>query len=49
MSFRTAKALRSNAGSMFDIRDFRWHNSVRFEWHSQQLMDLGLMEPGQWF
>ena len=49
MSFRTAKALRSNAGSKFDIYDFRWHNSVRFQWHSQQLMDLGLMEPGQWF
>lgn len=49
MSFRTAKALRSNAGSKFDIHDFRWHNSVRFQWHSQQLMDLGLMEPGQWF
>ena len=48
-SFRTAKALRSNAGSMFDIHDFRWHNSVPFEWHSQQLMNLGLMEPGQWF
>lgn len=49
MSFRTAKALRTNAGSKFDIHDFRWRNSVRFEWHSQQLMDLGLMEPGQWF
>lgn len=49
MSFRTAKALRSNAGSRFDIQDFRWHNSVGFQWHSQQLMDLGLMEPGQWF
>ena len=48
-SFRTAKALRSNAGSRFDILDFRWHNSTPFEWHSQQLMDLGLMEPGQWF
>jgi hypothetical protein len=48
-SFRTAKALRSNAGSMFDIRSFRWHNSTPFQWHSQQLMDLGLMEPGQWF
>ncbi len=48
-SFRTAKALRTNAGSMFDISTFRWHNSVPFEWHSQQLMDLGLMEPGQWF
>lgn len=49
VSFRTAKALRSNAGSRFDIHDFRWHNSTAFEWHSQQLMDLGLMEPGQWF
>ena len=28
---------------------FTWHNSTRFEWHSRQLLDLGLMEPGQWF
>jgi hypothetical protein len=48
-SFRTAKALRSNAGSMFDIHSFHWRNSTGFQWHSQQLMDLGLMEPGQWF
>ncbi len=48
-SFRTAKALRSNAGSKFDIQSFHWHNSTPFQWHSQQLMDLGLMEPGQWF
>lgn len=48
-SFRTAKALRTNPGSRFDIQTFRWHNSTPFEWHSQQLMDLGLMEPGQWF
>lgn len=48
-SFRTAKALKTNAGSAFDIDSFRWHNSVPFEWHSQQLLDLGLMEPGQWF
>ena len=49
VSFRTAKALRTNAGSMFDIQNFGWHNSTPFAWHSQQLMDLGLMEPGQWF
>lgn len=49
VSFRTAKALRVNAASRFDISTFRWHNSVPFEWHSQQLLDLGLMEPGQWF
>jgi len=48
-SFRTAKALKSNPGSTFEIDSFLWHNSTRFEWHSRQLMDLGLMEPGQWF
>ncbi len=49
MSFRTAKALRTNPGSRDAIATFHWHNSVRFGWNSQQLMDLGLMEPGQWF
>ncbi|MCQ0093321.1 hypothetical protein [Roseovarius sp. M141] len=49
VSFRTAKALKRNPGSTFDIPTFKWHNSVRFEWHSRQLLDLGLMEPGQWF
>lgn len=48
-SFRTAKALKRNPGSTFDIKSFRWHNSTPFEWHSRQLLDLGLMEPGQWF
>ena len=48
-SFRTAKALKRNPGSTFDIHTFKWHNSVRFEWHSGQLLDLGLIEPGQWF
>ena len=49
VSFRTAKALRINPASRFDISTFRWHNSVPFQWKSQQLLDLGLMEPGQWF
>lgn len=49
MSFRTAKALKRNPGSSFDIQSFTWHNSAQFEWHSRQLLDLGLMEPGQWF
>lgn len=48
-SFRAAKALKTNPGSTYDIKSFKWHNSVPFEWHSRQLMDLGLMEPGQWF
>ena len=49
MSFRTAKALKLNPGSRFDIKSFQWRNSQAFEWDSQQLMDLGLIEPGQWF
>lgn len=48
-SFRAAKALKCNPGSTFDIHNFRCHTSTRFEWHSRQLLDLGLMEPGQWF
>ena len=48
-SFRAAKALRANPGSRGAIKTFSWHNSVKLEWNSQQLLDLGLMEPGQWF
>ncbi|MFS4582166.1 hypothetical protein [Phaeobacter sp. C3_T13_0] len=48
-SFRTAKALKRNPGSSFEIDSFHWHNSTPFDWHSRQLLDLGLMEPGQWF
>ncbi|SHJ48786.1 hypothetical protein SAMN04488012_11062 [Palleronia salina] len=48
-SFRAAKALRTNPGSRWAVSHFTWHNSVRFDWDSQQLLDLGLIEPGQWF
>lgn len=48
-SFRVAKALRTNPGSRDEIADFRWHKSTPFQWSSLQLMELGLMEPGQWF
>lgn len=48
-SFRTAKALRRNPGSRNLITTFHWPQSERFSWQSQQLLDLGLMEPGQWF
>ena len=49
VSFRTAKALKRNPVSAAQISTFQWHNSAPFAWHSQQLLDLGLMEPGQWF
>ena len=48
-SFRLAKALRRNPGSRDKIAQFTWQNAVKFEWTSQQLLDLGMMEPGQWF
>lgn len=48
-SFRTAKALKRNPGSAAMIQSFAWKNSAAFEWHSSQLLDLGFMEPGQWF
>lgn len=48
-SFRTAKALMSNPESMYAVPHFWWENSTKFDWHSSQLLELGLMEPGQWF
>lgn len=48
-SFRTAKALRRNPGSRQMIDSFRWQQSEKFNWRAQQLLDLGLIEPGQWF
>lgn len=48
-SFRTAKALRRNPGSRAAIHGFSWRHSQPFDWQSQQLLQLGLIEPGQWF
>jgi len=48
-SFRTAKALCHNPGSRDAISSFAWHYSERFRWDGGQLLELGLMEPGQWF
>jgi len=48
-SFRAAKSLKSNPGSSGKIPTFAWHNSRKYDWHSRQLLDLGLIEPGQWF
>jgi hypothetical protein len=48
-SFRAAKALKTNPGPSEQIDSFAWMNSQKFNWHSRQLLDLGLMESGQWF
>ncbi|WP_432255636.1 glycosyltransferase family 2 protein [Limimaricola sp. AA108-03] len=48
-SFRTAKALRRNPATREAINGFDWPGATPFAWRSQQLLDLGLIEPGQWF
>ncbi|NOX41241.1 MAG: hypothetical protein GXP05_12230 [Alphaproteobacteria bacterium] len=48
-SFRVAKSLKTNPGPSEQIDSFAWMNSQKFNWHSRQLLDLGLMESGQWF
>lgn len=48
-SFRVAKALVRNPVSRIEIDNFTWRHSHPFRWNAQQLMNLGLMEPGQWF
>lgn len=48
-SFRVAKALMKNPASRDEIHDFVWAGSHPFGWTAHELMDLGLMEPGQWF
>jgi len=49
VSFRVAKALRRNPASRDRIDSFMWRNSHPFDWSAQQLMEFGLMEPGQWY
>ena len=48
-SFRAVKALRENPSSANAIDSFLWHGSAPFDWRSEQLLDLGMMEAGQWF
>lgn len=48
-SFRVAKALARNPRSRAKVDRFAWPGSEPFQWSSRQLMDAGLMEPGQWF
>lgn len=49
VSLRAAKALMTNPDSKAEIEDLSWQHSIPFEWRSTQLLDLGLIEPGQWF
>ncbi len=49
VSFRMARRLRTDPRTGADIHSFLWRNSAQFSWHPDQLLELGLMEPGQWF
>ena len=49
ISFRAAKALKTNATTRDLVGDLRYDGSVRFEWNSEQLLRLGMLDPGQWF
>lgn len=48
-SFRAAKYLRFNPESRKEVRNFMWERSLKFDHNSEQLMNLGMIEPGQWF
>ncbi|MEL6478459.1 MAG: hypothetical protein AAFR17_14115 [Pseudomonadota bacterium] len=49
MSLRRTKRLLLAPGFV-DVADrLIWHGSERFAWSSAQLLDLGFIEPGQWF
>lgn len=48
-SFRAAKYLMINPGSRANIENFKWDGSKLCDWTSSQLLDLGFIEPGQWF
>ncbi|GLQ33737.1 hypothetical protein GCM10007939_00200 [Amylibacter marinus] len=48
-SFRAAKYLLNNPESRAQIRSFSWPNSIEFDQSAKQLLELGMMEPGQWF
>lgn len=49
LSFRTVRALLRNPTSARAIEGFVWEGTQSCTWRSDQLMQLGFMEPGQWF
>lgn len=48
-SFRAAKFLLDNPDSRDSIERLDWPNSVKYQANADQLLEMGLMEPGQWF
>lgn len=48
MSFRRARRMLSHPNFRNAVDTLMWPNSRRFEWSSDQLSGLGLIEAGQW-
>jgi hypothetical protein len=49
MSFRAARALLADPDFAQTRPDFRWAMTREWDWSSDQLLNLGVIEPGQWF
>ena len=49
MSLRRAYRIVAHPGFPDVADDLIWQGSVRFEWSSRQLLERGMIEPGQWF
>lgn len=49
VSHRTAKSLSQNPASRSEITQLSWSHSVQWSGQSRKLLDLGLIEAGQWF
>ena len=48
MSFRRARRMLSHPNFRNAVDTLLWPNSRKFEWSSEQLAGLGLIEAGQW-
>ncbi|MEM7423648.1 MAG: hypothetical protein AAF334_07975 [Pseudomonadota bacterium] len=49
MTLRHARQIMATEGFALRSENLIWQGSERFTWTSEQLLDLGMIEPGQWF
>ncbi len=49
MSLRRSYRITAHPGFADVASDLMWQGSVPFDWSSRQLLELGMIEPGQWF
>ena len=49
MSLRRAYRVLAHPAFAGVAGDLVWQGSTRFDWTSRQLLEMGMIEPGQWF